>query len=209
MAISTRDQQQQDLVDLPEPAADARWCPSGRSGSGSISAALALIWPEMLLIITPSTSSPELVAALLEVAELVEAARRPATAAPCRRAPPPPPLRHRAFQRFALCHGHVRRQEPSEQFARFANGIGLARHGRRCGAHSSRLSVFACPPQIQRMRSNAASAGAVAVGLVALLSLTKRTPSFSRTRSMRCGRPGKVRRPFCNVVGCNASSPAD
>ena len=31
---------------------------------------------------------------------------------------------------------------------------------------------------------------AVAVGLVALLSLTKRTPSFSRMRSIRCGRPG-------------------
>ena len=30
------------------------------------------------------------------------------------------------LERFALCHVHVRRQERSEQFARLANGIGLA-----------------------------------------------------------------------------------
>src|SRR5215213_6691977 len=90
-----------------------------------MSAAFSLILPEMLPIITPppiaGTGPP-----VLEIAELIEARASgrekhgvPRLGLACRRA-------NRAFQGFALCHSHVRRQERSEQFACLANGIGLA-----------------------------------------------------------------------------------
>src|SRR5690606_10996148 len=70
----------------------------------------------------------------------------------------------------------------------------------KLGAQSSRSSPLGSPPQIQCTRlaglgGQAASAGAVEAGLVALLSLTNSTPPNSPTRSIRCGSPQKLARP--------------
>ena len=131
------DRDQPDRRSAPRPAAAgpcrsprtsgrSRWCRSGRNGSGSISAALALILPEMLSIITPppARGTGRRAPRSRETGRSDAHAGDSSTVSPASASAAALP--HRFLQRHALCHGHVRRQERSEQFARFANGIGLA-----------------------------------------------------------------------------------
>ena len=96
-------------------------------------------------------------------------------------------VEHPAF----LDHRHLSLEQPREHRACFADGIGGA-DVIKIGCTGVELVGFRRPPKIQWIAGNAASAGAVDVGLVALLSLTNNTPSFVATRSIRCGRPGNV-----------------
>src|SRR3954471_18118490 len=61
------------------------------------------------------------------------------------------------------------------------------------------------PPAIQKISEKDDSACAVASALVPLESLTNSTLPRRPTCSMRCARPGKLRRPFCRI---SAESPS-
>src|SRR5215472_14192160 len=70
------------------------------------------------------------------------------------------------------------------------------------GKYSARLAMppsFGFPPAIQKMSEKDDSARAAASALVPLESLTNSTWPRRPTCSMRCARPGKLRRPFCRT----------
>ena len=71
-------------------------------------------------------------------------------------------------------------QQPLEQVRGLADGVGRA-HMTEMRRAFVEIVGLGLPAEDPADAGNAASAGAVAVGLVALLSLTKRTPSLSRT----------------------------
>ena len=64
--------------------------------------------------------------------------------------------------------------------------------------------AFGLPPAIQKISAKDDSACAAASALVPLESLTNSTLPRRPTCSMRCARPGKLRRPFCRRLGRDA-----
>ena len=148
-----------------------------------------------------STRSRKCVAANLEIADTGRRRRRPARAAR-----PAPPRPEAAASAAACCHGLPRASPHAHRHARpsVAREVVASpcRSGRpwRSRPKYRRQRRDAAFLRHRRRRSSgsrgkAASAFSAASALVALESLTNSTRPMRPTCSMRCARPGKLRRP--------------